>query len=66
MKPKINDVVRLICDMLGESLQAGALRVVVEEHSYPEEAYEIEFSSENGKTIAQLALLPNQFVLIAV
>lgn len=64
MRPKINDAVQLIDEIPSESLAKGAIGVIVEEFSEPEEAYEVEFCDEDGVTIAQIALRPNQFTLM--
>ncbi len=64
MKPKINDAVQLIDAIPSESLDKGAIGVIVEEFSEPEEAYEVEFCDEDGVTVAQFALRPNQFTLM--
>jgi hypothetical protein len=50
---------------LGESLPEGAVGVVVEEFTEPDEAYEVEFSDHDGSTIRQFALKPDQFVVLA-
>jgi hypothetical protein len=65
MKPKINDTVQLTESLPEENLATGSIGVVVFEFSVPEEAYEIEFSNERGETIAQVALRPNQFVVLS-
>jgi hypothetical protein len=64
MRPKINDAAQLIDEIPSESLAKGAIGVIVEEFSEPEEAYEVEFCDEDGVTIAQIALRPNQFTLM--
>ncbi|MPS29669.1 DUF4926 domain-containing protein [Pigmentiphaga sp.] len=64
MCPKINDTVRLLEAFPDEALEEGALGVIVAEFSEPDEAYEIEFSDENGATIAQIALRPSQFSVV--
>ncbi|PIF28162.1 uncharacterized protein DUF4926 [Acidovorax sp. 56] len=64
MKPKINDAVELIDAIPSESLAKGAIGVIVEEFTEPESAYEIEFCDEEGVTVAQIALRPNQFKLM--
>ncbi|MPS29593.1 MAG: DUF4926 domain-containing protein [Alcaligenaceae bacterium] len=64
MPPKINDIVRLLEAFPDETLEEGALGVIVAEFSKPNEAYEIEFSDENGATIAQVALKPSQFSVV--
>jgi Domain of unknown function (DUF4926) len=63
--PKINDTVRILKAIPSESLHEGALGVIVEEFTEPDEAYEVEFSDHNGSTVRQLALKPDQFVVIA-
>lgn len=62
--PKINDTVQLLEAMPSESLSEGAIGVVVAEFREPDEAYEIEFSDLDGATICQLALKPDQFVVL--
>ena len=64
MRPKINDAVQLINEIPGESLDKAAIGVIVGEFSEPEEAYEVEFCDENGVTVAQIALRPNQFTVM--
>jgi hypothetical protein len=59
MKFSLNDTVKLKRDLPAEGLSRGALGVVVAEFTKPEEASEVEFSDENGETVAQIALLPN-------
>lgn len=65
MKPKINDVVQLVDELPGESLANGAVGVIVAEFSEPEEAYEVEFCDDSGATITQVALRPNQFLVVS-
>lgn len=64
MRPKINDTVRLLEALPDETLEEGALGVIVAEFSEPDEAYEIEFSDENGATVTQIALKPSQFSVV--
>jgi hypothetical protein len=61
MSIEINDCVRLVVDLPDHDLYKGRLGVVVAEFLHPEHAYEVEFSDEEGETIAQIALLPKQF-----
>jgi len=65
MKPKINDTVQLTQALPLEHLSVGTIGVVVAAFSEPEEAYEIEFTDERGETLAQVALRPTQFVVVA-
>jgi len=63
--PKLFDTVRLLNTLPEEGLLAGAIGVIVEEFTSPNEAYEVEFCDKNGVTIAQLALKENEFSVIA-
>lgn len=64
MSIEINDRVRLVVDLPDYDLRKGRVGVVVAEFLRPMHAYEIEFSDEDGETIAQVALLPKQFCKI--
>lgn len=64
MIAKTNDLIRLTQNIPSEGLREGDLGVVVAEFTDPNEAYEVEFSDEDGITTAQLALLPHQFVVV--
>lgn len=57
---KVGDVVTLIMDAPDEGLEAGQIGTVVFGFTEPTIAYEIEFTDEEGRTVAQLALLPSQ------
>jgi hypothetical protein len=57
------DVVTLTEDIPEEGLRAGMTGAVVDVYSKPVLAYEVEFCDSSGRTIAQLALLPNQLRL---
>ncbi|MBN3575892.1 DUF4926 domain-containing protein [Vibrio neptunius] len=57
----INDVVVLQVDLPEENLQKGMRGVIVTVFDVPELAYEIEFCADNGETIAEVALKPEQF-----
>ena len=64
MKPDINTAIRLTADMPTESLKKGAIGVIVAIFTNPNEAYEVEFCDDNGESIAQVALLVDQFECI--
>jgi hypothetical protein len=64
VRPKINDVVCLLDDIPGEGLFRGTLGTIVAAFSEPQEAYEVEFCTESGRTLAQLALDPTQFFVV--
>jgi hypothetical protein len=61
---KINDTVQLVVNLPNDGLYAGAIGVVVDQYTTPNVAYEIEFCGEDGETIAQVALKPDQFKLL--
>ncbi len=63
MKPQVTDVVRLLDDIPSESLFNADLGTIVAVFFEPEEAYEVEFCTDDGRTLAQLALQPTQFVV---
>ena len=56
----IFDVVTLIHDILEEGLCAGMAGAVIDVYTEPALAYEVEFCDALGRTIVQLALLPEQ------
>lgn len=58
------DVVALLRDIPNEGLRAGMKGTVVDIHQSPNLAYEVEFCDERGRTIALVALLPNQVELV--
>ncbi|QOF82204.1 MULTISPECIES: DUF4926 domain-containing protein [unclassified Pseudomonas] len=63
MKYKLFDVVVLSEDLSDEGLRAGMIGAVIDVYSQPVEGYEVEFCDEQGRTIAQLALSPDQLRL---
>lgn len=56
------DVVTLTVDLPGENLHRGMTGTIVDVYSHPSEAYEVEFCDDEGRTIAQLALTPEQII----
>ena len=54
------DCVTLIQDIPDDGLCAGMVGAIVDVYINPTLAYEVEFSDAYGRTIAQLALLPEQ------
>jgi hypothetical protein len=54
------DIVELVADMPEEGLSAGAVGTVVHIFDKPNLAYEVEFTDDGGKTIAQVPLTPDQ------
>ncbi len=57
------DVVVLTEDIPGEGLRAGMQGAIIEVYSLPVEGYEVEFCDAEGRTVAQLALSPDQYKL---
>ncbi len=57
---KINDVIKLTIDLPEHSLKKGAAGTVVMDFSKPQEAYLIEFVDAEGRTCAEVTMLPNQ------
>lgn len=60
MRLSLFDVVALMQDVPDEGLRAGMIGVVIDVYIEPVVAYEIEFCDALGRTIGQLALLPEQ------
>ncbi len=54
------ETVRLLKSYPKEDLKVGDVGVVIMVYTNPNEAYEIEFVDTNGRTKAQLTLLPNE------
>lgn len=54
------DVVTLAVDLLDENLRRGMKGIVIDVYHQPDEAYEVEFCDDEGRTLALLALTPEQ------
>lgn len=59
--PRLLDVVALLSDLPAHGLVRGQVGTVVE---VLDGAYEIEFSDDEGKTYAELALPPDQLLIL--
>ena len=57
---KVGDVVVIRVDLPEEGLRKGQIGTVVLEFTEPTVAFETEFADDEGRTIAQLALVPEQ------
>jgi hypothetical protein len=57
---QLHDVVELIVDVPEEGLSAGAVGAVIHIFYKPNLAYEVEFTDDNGKTLAQIPLTADQ------
>jgi Domain of unknown function (DUF4926) len=60
-KYDINDTIILNKDLLNYDLFKGDIGVIIFIHENPNEAYEIEFCDEKGKTIKQVVILKEYF-----
>ena len=56
------DVVALVHDLPEYGLKAGAEGTIIEIYERPEPAYEVEFSDDDGATIATVALPADRLV----
>lgn len=54
------DTVVLLRDCSNEGLMQGDVGAVIMVHTEPNEAYEVEFVDDEGKTKAIIVLLPNE------
>ena len=59
--PHLLDVVALLSDLPSEGLLRGQVGTVVE---LLDSAYEVEFSDDEGRTYAELALRPDQLLVL--
>ena len=57
---KLHDAVKLKVDLPDENLKRGMVGAIVEIFDKPQLAYEIEFTDSEGRTIAEITLLPDQ------
>jgi hypothetical protein len=60
-EPRLLDVVALLVDMPSQSVLRGQVGTVVETL---DGAYEVEFSDDQGRTYAELALRPEQLLVL--
>ena len=61
-KPNLFDVVELTIDEPGENLARGAQGTIVE--CYADGAYEVEFTDDDGQTIALCAVAPEHVRIV--
>lgn len=59
--PRLLDVVALLSDVPAQGLVRGQVGTVVE---LLDGAYEVEFSDDEGRTYAELALAPDQLLVL--
>ena len=60
--PRVLDVVALTVDLPQRGLVRGQVGTIVE--LLAPDAYEVEFSDDDGRTYASLALIPSQFMIL--
>jgi len=60
--PKLLDVVALLEDLPARSLVRGQIGAIVE--TLGPDAFEVEFSDNNGRTYASVALQSKQFLIL--
>ena len=58
----IGDVIELAVDIPERHLRAGEQGTIV--HCHSSEAFEVEFTNEDGETVELLALSPKQFIVV--
>jgi hypothetical protein len=56
------DIVELLVDLPEHNLRTGDRGAVVE--CYPDNTYEVEFTNEDGETLAMCPLAPSQFLVV--
>lgn len=59
--PRLLDVVAILSDLPAHGLVRGQVGIVVE---LLDSGYEVEFSDDQGKTYAELALPPDQILVL--
>ncbi len=60
-EPRLLDVVALLSDLPEHDLVRGQVGTVVE---FLDGAYEVEFSDDEGRTYVELAIEPNQLLVL--
>jgi hypothetical protein len=60
--PTLHDVVALLADIPERGLQRGQVGTIVE--NLAPEVYEVEFSDDNGRSHATMALRSDQFIVL--
>jgi hypothetical protein len=63
-RPQLFDVVRLTIPMPKYGLDVGETGTIVVEFDSPNEAYEVEFCDDYGRTRAMFPLTPDQFEVV--
>ncbi len=61
-KPDLFDVIELLVDLPAYNLRVGDRGTVVD--CYPDNTVEVEFVTEEGKTLASCSISPEQFIVV--
>lgn len=61
-RPQLFDSVELLVDLPEQGIHQGMVGAVV--HCYPDNTYEVEFTNEDGETLALCTLSPDHFIVI--
>jgi len=59
---RIGDLIELIVDLPERNLRIGTQGTIV--HCHTGDAYEVEFTNEDGETVDFLSLRPEQFIVV--
>lgn len=62
IKPDLFDVIELLITLPDHDLKVGEQGTIVE--LYPDGSYEVEFSNDQGETLALCPLSPEQFMVV--
>ena len=62
MQPELFDVIELLVDLPERTLRSGARGAIV--HCHSDGAYEVEFTNEEGETVALCPLSADQFIVV--
>ena len=62
MKPNIGDIIELVTDIPPKNLRAGVRGAIV--HCHGDDAYEVEFTDDNGETLDSVALYSKDFIVV--
>lgn len=62
IKPELFDVVELLVDLPEHNLRPGIQGAIV--YCHPDDTYEVEFTNEDGETVALCPLSADQFIVV--
>jgi hypothetical protein len=61
-KPELFEVIELLVDLPEHNLRPGVRGAIV--HCHPDGTYEVEFTNEDGETVALCPLSADQFIVV--